>query len=345
MKAVPSLSDHTLVSIITPVYNHEQFIGQCIDSVLNQTYTNWEQIIVDDGSTDKTAEVVKRYQDPRIRYIYQAHIGVWKLNETYNKALALARGKLIAILEGDDFWPSDKLAVQVPFFNNLDVVLTFGKVNETDASGCVIATSPRDWNWFPDERSAVIERLLVSGFIFACTAMCRKIVLQSIGGFQQYPSFPAVDHPTWLELSLKGDLLPIDHILGYWRRHDGQVTNYLMVASQLAANYGGFETDFLERVKQTHTFDIRLTTAKLQSIYDRNRTYANFFMGRVSLSQSNWAAAHNYFYLSLRSGTFGLRLASLLGLFCSATRTDLEWIIKLVHKLTGAQYTPVPPSL
>ena len=118
-----------LVSIITPTYNHEQFIGQCVGSVLAQTYTNWEQIIIDDGSTDNTNEVIKTYNDRRIRYIYQKNVGIWKLNETYNKALALANGELIAILEGDDFWPPDKLEVQVPFFLNTNVVLAFGEQN------------------------------------------------------------------------------------------------------------------------------------------------------------------------------------------------------------------------
>jgi len=76
---------HPLVSIITPTYNHERFIAQCIESALAQTYPHWEQIIIDDGSTDRTAEIVARYDDERIIYVRQANQGIWRLAETYNK--------------------------------------------------------------------------------------------------------------------------------------------------------------------------------------------------------------------------------------------------------------------
>src|SRR5437667_7605704 len=98
-----------LVSVITPAYNHRRFIGPCIESLLGQTYTNWEQIIIDDGSTDDTAEVVRSYSDPRIRYFHQENQGIDALAQTYNRALNLSRGELIAVLEGDDLWPEDKL--------------------------------------------------------------------------------------------------------------------------------------------------------------------------------------------------------------------------------------------
>jgi len=64
------------VTIITPTYNHEKFIGQCIESVLAQTYPHWEQIIIDDGSIDHTREVVLRYRDNRIKYVYQENLGI-----------------------------------------------------------------------------------------------------------------------------------------------------------------------------------------------------------------------------------------------------------------------------
>lgn len=116
-----------LISIITATYNHEQYIGECIESVLSQTYPFWEMIIIDDGSTDKTAEVALGYKDPRIQYVRQENNGIYKLAETYNHALRLSKGELVAILEGDDYWPANKLAIQVKDFDNPDVVLSFGK--------------------------------------------------------------------------------------------------------------------------------------------------------------------------------------------------------------------------
>jgi len=68
-----------LVSIITPTYNHQEFIAECIDSVLAQTYFEWEQIIIDDGSTDGTPRIISRYVDKRIKYIRQENQGIWWL--------------------------------------------------------------------------------------------------------------------------------------------------------------------------------------------------------------------------------------------------------------------------
>ncbi len=116
-----------LVSIITPTYNHEKFIGKCIESVLDQSYTNWEMIIVDDGSTDKTEAVITKYNDNRIKHLKQKNIGIWNLNKTYNKALKISKGELVAILEGDDYWPLDKLEKQIKCFKDPEVVLSWGK--------------------------------------------------------------------------------------------------------------------------------------------------------------------------------------------------------------------------
>ena len=73
------------VSIITPTYNHEKFIGQCVESVLAQTYPNWEQIIIDDGSTDRTGEIVAQYKDERVKYIRQDNLGIWRLSKRVNR--------------------------------------------------------------------------------------------------------------------------------------------------------------------------------------------------------------------------------------------------------------------
>src|ERR1700690_1726677 len=118
---------HTpLVSVVTPTYNHERFIGPCIESLLGQSYPDWEQIIIDDGSTDDTGKIVSTYRDSRIRYHSQANQGPFELAKTYNRALALARGELIAILEGDDYWPANKLATLIPAFQDEAVVLAYG---------------------------------------------------------------------------------------------------------------------------------------------------------------------------------------------------------------------------
>lgn len=96
-----------LVSVIIPVYNGERFLGQAIESVLKQTYRSVEVIVVDDGSTDGTAAVVRSFES--VRYTHQRNAGQ---SEARNRGVDAARGELLAFLDADDLWTSDKLGLQ-----------------------------------------------------------------------------------------------------------------------------------------------------------------------------------------------------------------------------------------
>src|SRR5438309_545799 len=117
---------HHFVSVLTPTYQQADFLPACLASVSSQTSTNWEQIIVDDGSLDATSDIVAAQRDPRVRYVRQEHVGIWHLANTYNRALELAQGDLIAILEGDDVWLPHLLETLTPSFADEDVVLSYG---------------------------------------------------------------------------------------------------------------------------------------------------------------------------------------------------------------------------
>src|SRR5262249_5989448 len=92
----------TLVSVITPTYRHGALLGEAIRSLLAQTCTGWEQIILDDGSPDDTRDVAVAFKDERIRYVQRPHEGLGGVGRLYSSALEMARGELVAILEGDD---------------------------------------------------------------------------------------------------------------------------------------------------------------------------------------------------------------------------------------------------
>src|SRR5438093_5519443 len=130
--------DLPLVSILTPTYNQAMYLGECMDSVHEQTYTGWEQSVVDDGSTDSTQDLLSRRSDSRLMYFRVRHRGLEGLAETYNLALRRASGELIAILEGDDCWPRDKLEYQVKSFERKNVILTWGQGLVIDSAGSVI---------------------------------------------------------------------------------------------------------------------------------------------------------------------------------------------------------------
>ncbi|HRK22833.1 MAG TPA: glycosyltransferase family A protein, partial [Fimbriimonadaceae bacterium] len=116
------------VSILTPTYRHAAFIESTIASVQAQTFEDWEMLVLDDGSDDGTADLAEAIGDPRVRVFREPHRGIERLEETYNRGLAEARGDLVAILEGDDLWPAEKIAIQVPDFDDPSVVLSAGKM-------------------------------------------------------------------------------------------------------------------------------------------------------------------------------------------------------------------------
>jgi len=113
---------HPIVSVIVPAYNAEKYIPETIQSVLGQTYEAWELIIVDDGSTDKTAETVAAFDDRRIRLVEQENRGV---GAARNAGIALAQGDYITFLDADDVLPPESLAARVRYLEEhpeVDVV-------------------------------------------------------------------------------------------------------------------------------------------------------------------------------------------------------------------------------
>lgn len=110
------------MSIVTPTYNCAKFIAETIDSVLQQTYSNWEMIIVDDASKDNTEEIVKRYDDNRIKYIRLEENGGAAVAR--NTAMREAKGKYIAFLDSDDLWKPEKLEKQIAFMKQHNYNIT-----------------------------------------------------------------------------------------------------------------------------------------------------------------------------------------------------------------------------
>ena len=102
-----------LISVILPAYNAERFLEEAIDSILAQTYKNFELIVLNDGSTDRTEEIILSYNDPRIRYIKNE--SNLKLIKTLNKGIALARGKYIARMDADDISLPTRFEKEIEF--------------------------------------------------------------------------------------------------------------------------------------------------------------------------------------------------------------------------------------
>jgi len=225
-----------LVSIITPTFNQERYIGPCIESVLKQTYQNWEQIVIDDGSSDGTADVIRGFADPRIRYIHQENKGIEVLAHTYNRALSMSTGELVAVLEGDDLWPPDKLSTLTAAFADNGVVLAYGAVADIPADDVWngrLSRSVRQRLRLPKKilfndplGSATRYMLRADGteLVPPSAVIMRRTALDSIGGFQYVPGLCVTDFPTFISVSLLGKFFFTPRVMGYRRRHLGSAT-------------------------------------------------------------------------------------------------------------------------
>jgi glycosyltransferase involved in cell wall biosynthesis len=270
------------VSIITPTFNHEKFIAECIESVLRQTYQAWEMIIIDDGSTDRTPEIIGHYRDPRISYIRKGHRGIEALAENYNLGVEKAKGEFLVILEGDDFLPHNRLEIQLPIFDDAQVVLCHGRYAYVFGDKRVVYPTPFEVDQLRNRPMGAALRIFLQGFnpIGTQSVMIRKSALLEAGGFMQPPYLPLVDYPTWMKLALKGSFEFIPEILGFWRRHPRSVT-----MNRNEEIFIGFIQYCDEFVATSHDELIKLGLG--QSISHRG-AIAYLSLCWIKLSQSDW---------------------------------------------------------
>jgi glycosyltransferase involved in cell wall biosynthesis len=218
------------VAVITPTYNQERYIAECIRSVIAQTFQDWEMVVVDDGSTDGTVEQARSVNDPRVRVIALQHRGLQALAETYNAGLAHSTAPLVAILEGDDLWKPRKLEIQVPLFDDPEVILAACEYEQITASGAVIDVVDVTLNPAAVRNepvglaSAWMLRPQDLTFVFPLTVVIRRVALDRIGGFQQPDYLDVVDLPTFLRLGLEGKWRYVHEVLASWRRHERSTT-------------------------------------------------------------------------------------------------------------------------
>ncbi len=251
-----------LISILTPAYNQGQYIEQTIQSVLSQTYENWEWIIIDDGSTDATRDIIGSYKDERIRCYRQRHGGIDSICSTHNKALGLSKGDFIALIDGDDLWPGYKLERQLKSFRSGTAVLSYGECCLIDSEGGKIdyITTPQDRGTSGNDPvgSSLPELLLTANsFIYNPTVLIRSSSLKRIGGFVSCRGL-AHDFPTWCRLSLEGTFRPVRSCLGFWRRHPSSLI--FSNAEYRFRNKIPFVKDFLElHEKKIESLGISLT--------------------------------------------------------------------------------------
>lgn len=201
------------VSVVIAAYNHGRFIKQTITSVLEQTFQDFEVIVLDDGSTDNTRAEVASVPDARIRYFYQPNSGLPAIGR--NKGMAMAQGRYIALLDGDDYWKNDKLEKCIGV---LDSMPDTGLVCHNEAvvyEGKVL----RNTSYGPYEKD-MYGRLLFGGNCLHTSAivMRRQVFFDEGLRFSEDKDlFTVEDYEYWLKLSRAIKFFFIPDILGCYR--------------------------------------------------------------------------------------------------------------------------------
>lgn len=183
-----------LVSVIVPSYNMARFLPQSVASALAQTYTNVEVLIVDDGSTDNTTEVVQQWAgNPRVRVHRQVNGG---LSHARNQGIAHTRGAFIALLDADDVWAPDKLARQMPLFRaQPEIGVVYSSYQRMDLQG-----EPVHTGFTAMHRGWVSGPLLIENFLPASSVVARRECFERYGGFD-VALRTGEDYDMWLRLS------------------------------------------------------------------------------------------------------------------------------------------------
>jgi len=204
-------SPSTIVSVIIPTYNRALLLSRALKSVVNQSYTYWEIIVVDNHSHDNTDEVVQGFNDSRIKILKINNNGI--IAKSRNKGVKLSKGEWIAFLDSDDWWLENKLEISLNYLDQ-GADLTYHDLWKIDSHGDGQTTllKTRQLN------KHVFEDLLVCGnTIPNSSVVVKKKMLEQIAGLNEKKEMIAVeDYDAWLRISKFTDkYIKVPGVLGY----------------------------------------------------------------------------------------------------------------------------------
>lgn len=215
------MNQSTLISVVIPVYNAAQYLNECIDSILVQTYQNFEIILVDDGSTDNSVEIIKSYTDERVCLICNTHNYIQSLNIGMTKA----KGKYIARMDSDDIMMPNRLELQYNYMEDHPEIDVCGGAAQCFGNSTKLIT-------LAEYHTEIICNLIIlNPMIHPTTMMKRNIVLffpKVKGIYQCYKTDYqyAEDYKLWTDLAIKDCVFAnISDILLKYRTSENQVTN------------------------------------------------------------------------------------------------------------------------
>jgi glycosyltransferase involved in cell wall biosynthesis len=208
-----------IVSVVLAVYNGSRYIREAIESILNQTFEDFELLVIDDGSVDDSVQIVSSYADPRIVITKLEHVG---LVSGLNVGLGIAKGDFIARMDADDRARPSRLAVQHEFLlSHPEVAIVCSDIATIDADGKTTGQQIQRW---PDNnllRDGLLYRRTIKPLIHP-TVMMRSEVIRTLGGYRAFDT--CEDHDLWLRAIDRYQFHRINHVLLDYRIYGGGVS-------------------------------------------------------------------------------------------------------------------------
>ena len=234
------------ITVLLPVYNGEKYLAEAIESILNQTYKNFEFLIINDGSTDSSVKIIESYNDPRIRLIHnEKNI---RIISTLNKGIHLARGEYIARMDCDDISLSNRLEMQVAYLDkHSEVGILGGGVQIIDEKKNIISESIRPLTHFQNK-----WKLLFGTTLLHPTVMYRKHLIAEHGGYS-HDFIHCEDYDLWSRLCESAVINQIPDVLLLLRKHDHNIgvlykdissENFIKISIQNILNLSSKYLDF-----------------------------------------------------------------------------------------------------
>lgn len=245
-----------LVSIIMPSFNTAKYISESINSVLAQTYENWELLIVDDCSTDNTDDVVARFNDPRIKYFKNDKNSGAAVSR--NRALREVKGRWIAFLDSDDLWESEKLEKQIRFMEENSYAFSYTnyrEINEASEPMGVRVTGPK--------------RITKAGMYAYCWPGCLTVMYDAdvVGLVQIEDIKKNNDYAMWLKACRKANCYLLNEDLASYRKRSGSISNHSYKAL-IKWHYKLFrEAEHMHPVKASIRTGINLVCGVIKKVF------------------------------------------------------------------------------
>jgi glycosyltransferase involved in cell wall biosynthesis len=210
-----------VVSVIIPTYNSAAFLREAIQSVLSQTYVDFEVVVVDDGSTDNTESEVHSFGD-RVCYVKQQNQGA---GAARNHGINRSRGKYVAFLDADDLWLPGKLCEQIPLLDrDPELGLVYSDWSVVSEQG---ETEPSYLRGQPAAGGYVFDELVQCGFILTSGTIVRRSCLDDVGFFDETLSI-AQDYDLWLRICYRWKIALVNKPLVIKRNRDGNLSSNLI---------------------------------------------------------------------------------------------------------------------